>query len=47
MNNFKSFYDWCVEEKHMDYIERWDNELNKKIHKKFLIKVMQNSILNV
>lgn len=30
MNNFKSFYDWCVEEKHMDYIERWDNELNKK-----------------
>lgn len=30
MKNFKSFYDWCVEEKHMDYIERWDNELNEK-----------------
>lgn len=25
----QTFYDWCVENNHLDYLERWDYDLNK------------------
>nr|DAU14367.1 MAG TPA: endonuclease [Caudoviricetes sp.] len=30
MNKFKSFYDWCTENNHSDYLDRWDVKLNEK-----------------
>lgn len=46
----KSFYDWCIENNHQDYLDRWDYDLNKQnpkevglySEKKYYFKCLKN-----
>ena len=43
----QSFYDWCIEQNHEEWLKRWDYNLNNLDPNKFRIAHINKFILNV